>query len=145
MKITRKQVLNVSKYIECNHSFYFPFKVICSDFDKEDECSEMNCLDFGYDYIDNNKLMNRFILIENLQDLRSDTVELMAKGFLDKVEYTPVIDKILDLAIEYRKNWKEQLCESEDIEEYGLNEFIGGKADAYEDCVQIIKQKSFSA
>lgn len=32
------------------------------------------------------------------------------------------------------------MWESKDIEEFGLNEFIGGKAEAYKDCVQIIKQ-----
>jgi hypothetical protein len=51
-----------------------------------------------------------------------------------------LIKNIEDLAIEYRKYWKEGLWESKDIEEFGLNEFIGGKAEAYEDCVQIIKQ-----
>lgn len=51
-----------------------------------------------------------------------------------------LIKNIEDLAIEYRKHWKEDLWESKDIEEFGLNEFIGGKAEAYEDCVQIIKQ-----
>lgn len=50
-----------------------------------------------------------------------------------------LIKNIEDLATEYRNNWKEDLWESEDIEEFGLNEFIGGKAEAYEDCVQIIK------
>lgn len=51
-----------------------------------------------------------------------------------------LIKNIEDLAIEYRKYWKEGLWDSEDSEEFGLNEFIGGKAEAYEDCVQIIKQ-----
>jgi len=48
--------------------------------------------------------------------------------------------KINNLAEEYRKQWKEDLCESENIEEYGLNEFIGGKADAYEDCIVYIDE-----
>ena len=68
----------------------------------------------------------------------------MAKGFLHKIEHTDILNKISNLAIEYRKSWKENLCESESIEEYGLNEFIGGKADAYEDCVQIIEKHLFS-
>jgi len=48
--------------------------------------------------------------------------------------------EILLLAKNYRSDWKEELWESEYIEEYGLNEFIGGKADAYEDCLDLIKK-----
>lgn len=44
------------------------------------------------------------------------------------------------LANNYRNDWREDLWESEKIEEYGLNEFIGGKADAYEDCLELIKK-----
>lgn len=44
------------------------------------------------------------------------------------------------LAKNYRADWKEELWESEKIEEYGFNEFIGGKADAYEDCLDLIKK-----
>lgn len=68
----------------------------------------------------------------------------MAKGFLHKIEHTDILNKISNLAIEYRKSWKEDLCESESIEEYGLNEFLGGKAEAYEDCVQIINEHLFN-
>lgn len=48
--------------------------------------------------------------------------------------------EIAELAKNYRAAWREELWESEDIEEYGLNEFIGGKADAYEDCLVILKK-----
>jgi hypothetical protein len=48
--------------------------------------------------------------------------------------------EISELAKNYRTEWKEELWESEDIEEFGLNEFIGGKADAYEDCLDLIKR-----
>lgn len=47
---------------------------------------------------------------------------------------------IAKLAKYYRAEWKEELWESEKIEEYGLNEFIGGKAEAYEDCLEMIKK-----
>ena len=43
------------------------------------------------------------------------------------------------MAKNYRTNWKEKLWESENIEEYGLNEFIGGKAEAYEDCLALLQ------
>lgn len=51
-----------------------------------------------------------------------------------------LIQEISDLAKEYRAYWKEELWKSEDIEEFGFNEFIGGKADAFEDCLDIIKK-----
>jgi len=38
----------------------------------------------------------------------------------------------------YRNEWKEELWESTKIEEYGLNEYFGGKAEAYEDCLYLI-------
>lgn len=48
--------------------------------------------------------------------------------------------KIAVLAKNYRADCKEDLRGSEKIEEYGLNEFISGKADAYEDCLELIKK-----
>jgi hypothetical protein len=44
------------------------------------------------------------------------------------------------LGINYRKQWKEKLTESEDIEEYGLNEFIGGKAEGYEEALELLNE-----
>jgi hypothetical protein len=43
-------------------------------------------------------------------------------------------------AKESRSLWKREICESEDIEKYGFNEFVGGKADAYEDCLDFLKE-----
>ena len=47
---------------------------------------------------------------------------------------------IVELAKNYRKEWKEEFWESDNIEEFGFNEFIGGKAEAYEDCLCLIKK-----
>jgi len=141
MEITKPQVLNIIKYIEHNPDFYFPFKIICSNFGKNSDLFEVDCLDIGYNDIATSKSMTTFTLVENLQNLHLETIELMAKGFLDKIENTSILDKISNLAAECRNSWKKEWCESKDIEEYGSNEFIGGKADAFEDCVQIIKQE----
>lgn len=51
-----------------------------------------------------------------------------------------LVEHISTLAKNYRAYWKEELRESEDIEEFGFNEFIGGKADAFEDCLDLIKK-----
>jgi hypothetical protein len=95
--------------------------------------------EFDIKFIEDNNLIN-FCLEENLQNLSKETLALMAKGFLDKIEKKDFISKISNLAKEYQSSWKEDLWESEDIEEYGLNEFLGGKAEAYEDCLEIIKK-----
>jgi len=140
MKITREKVLNILKYLDKNPNFYFPFEIICKNFNEENELFDVNCLDIENDYIYNNNFMNDFVLIENLQYLDEETTNLMAKGFIDKIENVNLIDKIDTLAIQYRESWKKDLCESEYIEEYGKNEFIGGKAEAFEECIQIIKE-----
>jgi hypothetical protein len=57
------------------------------------------------------------------------------KNILKKFE-----ESIIMLAKENRSLWKREMCESEDIEKYGLNEFVGGKADAYEDCLDLLKK-----
>lgn len=57
------------------------------------------------------------------------------KNILKKFE-----ESIIMLAKENRSLWKREMCESEDIEKYGLNEFVGGKADAYKDCLDLLKK-----
>lgn len=64
----------------------------------------------------------------------------MSKGFIEEILKKDIISKISNLATEYRKSWKEDLWESSDIEEYGLNEFLGGEAEAYEDCLELLKK-----
>ena len=52
-----------------------------------------------------------------------------------------VLEKhITTLVKNYRKEWKEDLWESENIEEFGFNEFIGGKAEGCEECLDLIKK-----
>lgn len=141
MKIQREQALKIIKYLDENPNFYFPFKIICKDFRENSEYYQTDCLEeMDYKFIEKNKNLSNFYLEENLQNLYSETVELMAKGFLHKIENEDILNKISNLAIEYRKNWKEDLWESSDIQEYGLNEFLGGKAEAYEECVEIINK-----
>lgn len=50
------------------------------------------------------------------------------------------IEKISALAKECRSQYKEELWESTDIEQFGFNEYMGGKAEAYEDCLEILKK-----
>lgn len=145
MKIQREQVIKIIKYCDENPNFYFPFKIICKDFKENTEYYQTDFLEeMDYKCIEKDKNLINFYLEENLQNLYSETVELMAKGFLHKIENEDILNKISNLAIEYRTSWKEDLWESSDIEEYGLNEFLGGKAEAYEDCVEIINKYLFT-
>lgn len=67
----------------------------------------------------------------------------MQKGFLEKITENSLERKIEKLAKKYREEWKEELWESENIEEFGLNEFIGGKAEGCEECLDLIKNFVF--
>lgn len=49
-----------------------------------------------------------------------------------------IIKEISELAKRYREEYKDELTESEDIEEYGLNEFTGGLAEGCEECLDTI-------
>lgn len=48
-------------------------------------------------------------------------------------------EKIENLAREYRALYKSEKWESEDIEEFGENEFFGGKLEAFEEVLEILK------
>ncbi|QOP42829.1 hypothetical protein FJR45_02230 [Sulfurimonas sediminis] len=139
MHISREIVLLILKYLDKNPNFYFPFKIICKNFNEDDKLFNVNCLDIETDYIESNKLLNDFLLIGNFQNLDYGTTTLIAQVFIDNIINMNAFNEILSLALEYRRSWKEDLYESENIEEYGIYEFIGGKAEAYEECAQIMK------
>jgi len=143
MKITKKQTLKILKYLEEHEDFYFPFRILCNDIEKNDFYYDIDCNEINYEEIENNPLWLNFTLEENLQTLYEDTTELMAKGFLDKINNKDILEKISKEILNLNKKWKMELCESENIEEYGLNEFIGGKKEAYEECKKIIEKNLY--
>ena len=61
---------------------------------------------------------------------------------MDYLKYREARETIEALAKEYRKEWKEEFWESDNIEEFGLNEFLGGKAEGFEEALEILN-KSF--
>lgn len=138
MKISRKLAIQILKYLDHHKNFYFPFLVMCKEYTKEDD-DFVEIEPDEWEMIKSDNKYQTFELWENLQDLNEETLGLMAKGFLEKITNKSLEKHIAALAKNYRKEWKEKLCESEKIEEFGLNEFIGGKAEAYEDCLEIIK------
>ena len=139
MKINRKLAIKILRYLDKHKFFYFPFLVMCKEYTPEDDdFVEVGPNEWRTILEDEN--YKTFELWENLQNLHEETIESMAKGFIEKITNKSIETHIAELAKNYRKEWKEESLESEDIEEFGLNEFIGGKADAYEDCLYLIRK-----
>ncbi|DAB29089.1 MAG TPA: hypothetical protein CFH84_11420 [Sulfurimonas sp. UBA12504] len=58
-----------------------------------------------------------------------------------EIAYENALKQIETAAKEYRNLWKREICESVKIEEYGLNEFFGGKAEGFEEALEILKER----
>lgn len=140
MSISRELALKILRYLLDNPSFYFPFLVMCKGLDGSDDFVEVVTQEDNLELLLNKKEYKIFELWENLQTLKDDTIELMSKGFLDKIVYNDAIKQIEAVAKEHRSLWNIDLCDSLDIEQYGYNEFIGGKADGFEESLEILKE-----
>jgi len=138
MKISRELAIKILKYLSKHKDFYFPFRIMCKEYAENKDDDFLDIEPSEWKLISSDKKYQTFELWENLQSLYAETVELMAKGFLEKITGESLEEHIATLAKNYRKEWKEELWESEKIEEYGFNEFIGGKADAFEECLEMI-------
>lgn len=139
MKISRKLAIQILKYCEEHKDFYFPFQVVCKEYTPEDD-DFVEVESNEWEMIESDENYQTFELWENLQNLDEETGKLLAKGFIEKINNESLEKHIYALANNYRKQWRREICESEKIEEYGLNEFLGGKADAYEDCLYLVKK-----
>lgn len=138
MKISRKLAVQILRYCFLHKDFYFPFLVVCKEnSSRDDDFTEIKPSE--WEIIDADENYKTFELWENLQNLDEQTLNLMAKGFVDKITNRFLENDVKKLAKEYRKKWKEEMWESEDIEKFGLNEFIGGKAEAFEECLEIME------
>lgn len=138
MKISRELAIQILKYCFLHKDFYFPFLVMCKEYSEEDD-DFVEIEPDEWEIIDGDENYKTFELWENLQNLDEQTLNLMAKGFMDKITNKYLENDIKKLSVEYKNKWKEKLWESENIEEFGLNEFIGGKAEAFEECLDIIR------
>jgi len=139
MKISRELALQILEFCRSYKNFYFPFSLICGEY-PETEYNLIKAETDKYRCILEDTKCQTFELSENLQDLNEETLNLMAKGFIEMITQKSLERHIRTLAENYRNDWKKELWESEKIEEFGLNEFIGGKADAYEDCLFLIRK-----
>jgi len=139
MKISRELAIKILKYLHEHPDVYFPFLVMCKEYTEEDD-DFVEIEPKEWEMIDEDDAYQIFELWENLQNLDEETLELMAKGFIEKIIGESVEKHIVELAKNYRREWKEKISENASIEEYGLNEFLQGKAEAYEDCLKMIKK-----
>ncbi len=138
MDINRDLAIKILKYLHQHKDFYFPFLVMNKEYTEEDD-DFVEIEPSEWEMISEDQNYQTFQLWENLQNLDEETLKLMSKGFIAKITNDSLEKDISELAKNYRKEWKENLPESAKIEEYGFNEFIDGKAEAYEDCFEIIK------
>lgn len=138
MNISRELAIKILRYLDQHKDFYFPFLVMNKEYTPEDD-DFVEIEPDEWETIAEDDIYQTFQLWENLQDLGEQTTKLMAKGFLEKITQQSLEKHITELAKNYRKEWKEKIPESAKIKEYGFNEFIDGKAEAYEDCLEIIK------
>lgn len=140
MPINRDLALRILKYLIDNPSFYFPFYVVCKEYSSEDDYFvELDPIN-DYETIRDFEEYQTFQLWENLQDLKAETLELMSKGFIEKIIAESLEKRLEELAKEYRANWNTDGWEIEDSEKFGLNEFIGGKAEGFEEALNIARE-----
>jgi len=139
MKITRELAINILKYLDQHKYFYFPFLVVNKEYTEEDD-DFVEIEPSEWEMIQGDGKYQTFELWENLQSLDRQTLWLMSKGFIEKITNESLKEYISKLVKNYKKYYREELWNSKDSEEYGLNEFIAGKAEAYDDCMRIIKE-----
>src|SRR3989338_8446275 len=137
MDISRELAIEILKYLDQHKDFYFPFLVMNKEYTEEDD-DFVEIEPNEWEMIESDENYQTFQLWENLQNLDERTLKLMVKGFLEEITNESLENHIAILAKNYRKECNEKLWESRKTEDYGLNEFISGKADAFEDCLFLI-------
>ncbi len=64
----------------------------------------------------------------------------MSKGFLEKITKKSLEKTIYKLSKMCKEYSKKDMWLTHKVADYGDNEFIAGKAEAYEDCLDLIKK-----
>lgn len=139
MRISRKLSIHILKYCHKHPQFYFPFIVVCREYSPEDD-DFVEIMPGEWKDIQRDKAYQTFELWENLQSLDKKTLYLMSKGFLDKINKNILKKKIQKEFLYYDNLYKIGLTKSEDIEEYGENEFFWWKREAFEDILEYMEK-----
>jgi len=85
MKISRELAIKILKYLDQHKKFYFPFLVMCQEYTEEDD-DFVEIEPDEWEMIEGDDKYQTFELWENLQQLYPETLQLMAKGFLEKIK-----------------------------------------------------------
>lgn len=141
MKISRELAIQILKYCFENPNFYFPFMVMCKEYTPEDYDFVEVC-PWEWESILDDEIYQTFELWENLQNIDEITLKLMSKWFIEKIIWINFVKNLEINISEYKKLYKENLSESEDILTYWENEFFGWKLEAFEECLELFKKLS---
>ena len=141
MDISRELAIKILKYLNQHKDFYFPFLVMNKEYTEEDD-DFVEIEPNEWETIESDENYKTFQLWENLQNLDTNTTRLMAKGFLEEITNKSLENHIAKLAKNYRKEWNKSYWKVKN-RNYGLNEFIAGKADAFEDCLFLIREYKY--
>ena len=138
MDISRELAIKILKYLDENKDFYFPFLVMNKEYTEEDD-DFVEIEPNEWEMIAGDENYQTFQLWENLQNLDNDTIKLLTKGFIEKITQESLETVISGLARKYRKNWRGDMWLAHKTVDYGDNEFFDGSAEAYENCLKLIK------
>lgn len=141
MKISREIAILILKYLSRHPKFYFPFIVVCQEYSPEDDDFVEICPN-EWEIIGEDSVYQTFELWENLQDLDKKTLKLLSLGFIQKILWANLKRDIKVLAKWYRKLYKWKKVESLNILEYWENEFFWGKAEAFEEVLEMMEKIS---
>ncbi len=126
MRISRELIIKILKYLNKYPNFYFPFLVMCKEYTPEDD-DFVEIEPEEQELIKDDEFYQTFEIRENLQHIYKNTTKLLAKWFLEKIVWESLYKEINSRARQYRKLYKEELWESEKIEEFWGNEFFDEK------------------
>jgi len=84
MDINRELAIKILKYLDRHENFYFPFSVMNKEYSPEDD-DLVEIEPKEWKLIAEDKNYQTFQLWENLQSLDEETLRLMAKGFIERI------------------------------------------------------------
>ena len=135
MKISRDLAIKILKYLNEHKDFYFPFSVMCKEYSIDDDFMEVEPKEWRN--IVNDNTYQTFELWENLQNLDEETLKLMVKGFLEKIENKDADDIVPKSTLKSVKKYKIEITETlqrvVDVKAKNKNDAIKKIAQQYKD------------
>ena len=131
MKISRDLAIKILKYLNEHKDFYFPFSVMCREFSEDNDFMEIEPK--KWQNIANDDTYQTFELWENLQNLDEETLQLMTKGFLEKIKGEDADDVVLKSTKKYKIEITETLQRVVDVKAKSKNDAIKKIAQQYKD------------